>query len=294
MKARHVIGIVLLVLALFCLGPMVLIPGFHFQEIPQHQARWWFGVLLFGVPAAALILIGALVVGPDHRIQAAAWTLLGGAMYGGFLLLTMAPMMASPEWGDMMATVQVQQGQRPLTMSLQIERPLYLTALLALLGAGGLFLHHVVLKSPSTGEAGLSESAPPLPEESRPLSVTVLSWILIVTSVVGLLNFLFNAGRIEDSLSAVASIYGGPSPATQLGLVIGNLSVSVLCGMFLLRGASWARWLLVVTTVVGLVVGGLIYGLAWAVLPGLLWLGVYVYFLFLRAPAAAWFSRSVS
>jgi hypothetical protein len=122
--------------------------------------------------------------------------------------------------------------------------------------------------------------------------VTLLSWFLIVTSAVGLLGYVFGAPGMEEGMEAAVRAYGGPSVATQKGWMVGNMLLSAVCGVFMLRGANWARWLLVTATLVGMVAGGLLYQQLWVVVPGLLWLGLYVYLLFLRAPAAAWFSRA--
>jgi hypothetical protein len=65
---------------------------------------------------------------------------------------------------------------------------------------------------------------------TRPLSVTLIGWLFIVAGTIGFvyhLSALFNAPGLE-------------------GIMIQAIRVlAIVGGIFLLRGADWARWLLV-------------------------------------------------
>jgi hypothetical protein len=81
----------------------------------------------------------------------------------------------------------------------------------------------------------MKEATSPLPtaHKSRPRSVTVISWIFIAAGSVGLLyhsSEVLRSSRIELGMAVVLLIR----------------LVAIVAGVFMLRGASWARWLLVV------------------------------------------------
>jgi len=65
----------------------------------------------------------------------------------------------------------------------------------------------------------------------RPISVTVISWLFIAAGVVGLVYH-----------STELNLAGGVQPETIWVLALRLLAV--LCGIFMLRGHNWARWVL--------------------------------------------------
>jgi hypothetical protein len=65
---------------------------------------------------------------------------------------------------------------------------------------------------------------------SRPRSITVIGWIFIAIGAVGI---------VRDGLALRASPLGELGPALASGLL------ALVGGAGLLRGAGWARWLLV-------------------------------------------------
>ncbi|RPI21303.1 MAG: hypothetical protein EHM61_25085 [Acidobacteria bacterium] len=65
--------------------------------------------------------------------------------------------------------------------------------------------------------------------DRRPLSVTVISWLFIAAGVIGL------AYHATDFKTA---------PPSEYALVFGLRLLVILCGIFMLRGSDWARWLL--------------------------------------------------
>jgi hypothetical protein len=108
----------------------------------------------------------------------------------------------------------------------------------------------------------------------RPLSITVISWMFIAASVVGL-------------------AYHGNEFRTRRPFAYGLLWVSlvrllaILGGVFMLRGSNWARWLLVLWLAyhVGL---SFLHTPFQLIVHALLFV-VVLYFLF-RAPASEFFS----
>ncbi len=107
----------------------------------------------------------------------------------------------------------------------------------------------------------------------RPISITVISGIFLLAGVVGLAYHgaeLARAGRYQQGDFWVLFV--------RLLAVIG--------GAFLLRGANWARWLLVAWLMFHVALSAL-HSASEFIVHGLL-LGVIAYFLFHR-PASAYF-----
>jgi len=107
----------------------------------------------------------------------------------------------------------------------------------------------------------------------RPLSITLLAWLYVVTGVVGL---AYHATRFDVAR---------PFDDDGLWILLVRL-LAVVAGIFLLRGRNWARWLAVawIAWHVGL---SLFHPLMELVMHSV-FLVVFVFILF-RPPAAAYF-----
>lgn len=106
----------------------------------------------------------------------------------------------------------------------------------------------------------------------RPFEVTLLGWFFIAVGV-------------------FAAIYHLSTAALDRGMVVILLfeGVGILAGVFLLKGARWARWLVLAWTAAHVVAGTLI---SWTGgLPHLLLLVAVGYFL-LGPPTAAYYQRT--
>ena len=78
----------------------------------------------------------------------------------------------------------------------------------------------------------------------RPLSVTIVAWLYIVT---GALGFAFHASEIN---------LRHPLDSDVLWIELVRL-VALLCGIYMLRGAYWARWVALAWMAFHVIVGGL-------------------------------------
>jgi len=67
----------------------------------------------------------------------------------------------------------------------------------------------------------------------RPLSITIIGWLFIATGVVGI---AYHATELKADR---------PFQYDVVWVCLVRL-VAILCGVFLLRGSNWARWLLLV------------------------------------------------
>jgi hypothetical protein len=107
---------------------------------------------------------------------------------------------------------------------------------------------------------------PPPVIRRRPTSITIISWILIVLSVAGLVG-TFITMKSSDYDTTLAM---GHLPVAFLNvyqLVCG--AVGFLSGLFMLKGAAWARWLYVGWGAFGVLVNVGNFGFSLFVLPGL-------------------------
>jgi len=112
----------------------------------------------------------------------------------------------------------------------------------------------------------------------RPRSVTIISWIFIVVGGIALIMSLLRSGHyISEFRSQHPVLY----VLSFLGPVL-----AVVCGVFMLAGFNWARWLLVVWFA-NTVLGNLLYSPLRLLLPGLLF-AVAAFFLS-RPPATEYF-----
>jgi hypothetical protein len=109
----------------------------------------------------------------------------------------------------------------------------------------------------------------------RPLSVTVISYLFVAAGVIGL---AYHFTEWDEK------------PLLEYGLVCLLRFLAILCGVFMLRGANWARWLLLAWMAYHIVLSAL-HGLLQVVMHGVLF-AMIAYFLF--RPAASSYFRGTS
>ena len=127
----------------------------------------------------------------------------------------------------------------------------------------------------------------------RPTSVTVIAWTLIVLGLFGSIGVGFSWYHINhlpsDSPELVAMQAINSLPiSVQMALSAAALVITLVSGLFLLRGAGWARGLYLGGSGLQLVISFFTLSAKLMVLPGLLILLLAAAFLF-RAPANAYF-----
>jgi len=109
--------------------------------------------------------------------------------------------------------------------------------------------------------------------KKRPLSITIISWLFVGAGIIGLAYHAteFKAGR--------------PFQYDVLWVCLVRF-LAILCGVFILRGSNWARWLLLVWIAFHVVLSAF-HSLIELAVHSLL-LAVIGYFLF-RPQASAYF-----
>lgn len=124
--------------------------------------------------------------------------------------------------------------------------------------------------------------------DERPLSVTIVAWFLIVTSVLSAIGFLI---AYSDPLTRQVMIDSNVSLVGQQLIAAFNLLFNVACGIGLLRRHNLARLVYIAVGVIGVFFGLLVSPFKLWVLAGAGLLAVIAYLLF-RRPAGEWFADS--
>ena len=110
----------------------------------------------------------------------------------------------------------------------------------------------------------------------RPLSITIICWIFIVFGAIALLYGLLPSGDTNAS-QRIAELKGH-------WYVHVSRIIQVLCGVFMLYGFNWARWLLVVWIAFHIVIS--ILHSPFQLLVHSVLFAVILYFLFRRSASA--------
>ena len=121
--------------------------------------------------------------------------------------------------------------------------------------------------------------------EKRPVSLTIIAWLLIVLSVLGLIGvFAMSSNPVVAAKLAEMHM---PLALVQAWSAIGTV-VNLICAYGILKGQPWSRVLYVVWGVIGIVVGFYITPQKVSILISLVILVIFAAFLFSSA-ANVWF-----
>jgi hypothetical protein len=122
--------------------------------------------------------------------------------------------------------------------------------------------------------------------EKRPLSLTIIAWLLIAFSVVGLYG-VFTMGSNPIMMKMIEQMHISLAVEQAWG-VLGAI-VNIVCAYGILKGMPWSRVLYVVWGVIGLLVGLYISPMKMVLVLSLVFLVVIAAFLFTNK-ANDWFS----
>ncbi len=122
--------------------------------------------------------------------------------------------------------------------------------------------------------------------KERPTSITVIAWILIVMGVIALI-----ASSISLNNPMTKDIMGrSPIPIpVQYVMMYAGLLVQLVSGIAMLKGQNWARFLYVIWSIIGLVVGFATSPMKTAIIPSVVIFLIIAFFLF-RPAANEYFS----
>ena len=120
----------------------------------------------------------------------------------------------------------------------------------------------------------------------RPISVTVVCWILIAMSIISLLASTMTLNNpVTRELMAQSAL---PVNMQYVLMYVGVL-VTLVSSVAMLKGRRWARWFYVGWSTLGFLIGIVTSPVKAAMIPGLIIFLIIVYFLF-RPPATAYFT----
>jgi hypothetical protein len=120
----------------------------------------------------------------------------------------------------------------------------------------------------------------------RPLSLTIIGWFLIITSLLSLYS-VFTMGSNPIAMKMIEQMH--IPLAVEQGWAVVGVIVNLICAYGILKGQPWSRVLYVVWSIVGIVVGLYISPMKWVIAISVLFLVVIAFFLF-SDNANDWFS----
>ena len=123
---------------------------------------------------------------------------------------------------------------------------------------------------------------------TRPTSVTVVAWILIAIGGISLIatTYMLDNPVARDLMSK------SPIPITvQYAMTYIGLLITLVSGIAMLRQKNWGRWLYVIGTAVGFLIGIATSPAKEAMIPGFVVFIVVTFFLF-RPRANEYFSNA--
>ncbi|MDR8048939.1 hypothetical protein [Burkholderia cenocepacia] len=126
----------------------------------------------------------------------------------------------------------------------------------------------------------------------RPISLTILAWVIIVTNAITCVYTPFSIGM--PTTQALLSHYLLPVWAT-LGISVIIEAANVVIGIAILKGREWSRKAYIVTFVFDIAFSliNMPASMLAVLIPGVLLFAVFVYLLF-RRPATAYFRQTVA
>ncbi|HEF5873513.1 TPA: hypothetical protein SAY52_004168 [Burkholderia cenocepacia] len=126
----------------------------------------------------------------------------------------------------------------------------------------------------------------------RPVSLTILAWIIIVTNAITCVYTPFSIGM--PTTQALLSHYLLPVWAT-LGISVIVEAANVVIGFAILKGREWSRNAYIATSAFGFAFSfvNMPKSLFVALIPGFLLFALFIYLLF-RRPATAYFRQALA
>ena len=122
--------------------------------------------------------------------------------------------------------------------------------------------------------------------KSRPKSVTVVCWILIMSCIVNGISSIL----MHNNPRALELMNQSPLPVSvQYAILYLGLAIMLISGITMLKGKNWARMLYVGWSSIGFIVGILISPARAVMIPGIVVFAIFVFFLF-RPKANAFFT----
>jgi hypothetical protein len=127
--------------------------------------------------------------------------------------------------------------------------------------------------------------------QKRPVSITVIAWILIVVAGISVIS----AAAMGNNPMVLDAMRKSPIPIPlQWTINFVGAAVMMVSGIGFLKGRNWSRYLYLIWGVVGSAIGLAISPMKMAMIPGLVFFLVVTAFLFLPKKSSAYFVQSTS
>ena len=128
----------------------------------------------------------------------------------------------------------------------------------------------------------------------RPTSITVVAWILILMGGISLISTTLTIDTVMNNPAARELMSKSAIPVqVQYAMTYVVLLVMLVAGVAILKGQNWGRWLYVIGTALGFLIGIMTSPLKEAMIPGFVVFVVVTFFLF-RPNANKYFSDQES
>ena len=114
---------------------------------------------------------------------------------------------------------------------------------------------------------------------SRPTSVGVIGWFLII---IGMISFVASFWILANPIAKEAMRQSTISVPAQIVMMYVGVGITIWCAMAMLGGQNWGRYVYVISSVIGLVVGVLTSPMKAALIPDFIIFLVIAFFLFGR------------
>lgn len=113
--------------------------------------------------------------------------------------------------------------------------------------------------------------------KQRPTSISVIAWILIVIGGISLITTtaMINHPMVHNLMSKSSLSVSAQYAISYLGLLI-----TIISGVAMLKGKNWARFLYVIWSLIGFVIGLTTSPMKMAMIPGFIVFSVIAFFLF--------------
>ncbi len=129
---------------------------------------------------------------------------------------------------------------------------------------------------------------------TRPTSITVVAWILILMGAISLVTTTLMINPVMTNPATRELLSKSPIPVSvQYAMTYVALLVMLVSGIAILKGRNWGRWLYVVGTVLGFLIGIITSPVKSAMIPGFVVFVVVAFFLF-RSKANKYFADQES
>ncbi len=316
LTVRKIIGILFLLVSGAIMGGAVLVAGFKepgngapaqneavFSSVGQPPSSPDYLEMAAIIFAGSLVFsfIGVLIFGIRKWKLTLGWNLAGSGIYGLMAILGFYSIVSSPEIREKMASNDPEGAKAIEKLSIDLVSGLLAGGLILVAGGELLWLEYskksrrkrsrtkLVAKAGSS-QIGKSESVSrkETSRGRRPTSVTVISWFIIVSSVMALAQGIW--GMFDPLTQDVMKSVTLPIPM-QYGMMFAGVLVSMSCSIAMLKGKGWGRLFWVSWSSVSMVVGLVISPIPTMILLGMVPFLVAAVFLY-RPAVSSYFSAS--